>query len=309
MRFHSFPRQIIYFGLIALAFYIAAPSWAATNKIQGDVIGQLSHYQVQQGDTLNAIARKFDLGFVELLAANPGLTAKTLKPGMQLVLPTMHVLPPGNRDGIVVNLSELRLYYFADDNTVMTFPIGIGREGWETPVTETEVTNKRKNPSWRPPDSIRAEKPDLPEVVPPGPNNPLGQHALSLGKPGYLIHGTNNPNSIGKRASHGCIRMYPEDIAALFEVVEEGTPVYIIDTPYKVGWSGRHLLLEITPTQEQSDDIAKYRQPKALDISEAYEAVTMAAEGRNINWPLVEQAAASHSGVPVVIATKLLPWP
>lgn len=292
----------IFLSVFLLAF--ALPAWATTYKIHDDVIGKVSRYQVQREENLYQIARRFDIGIVELLAANPTIEPSTLKAGTELTLTTMHVLPPGRRQGIVINLSELRLFYYADDETVMTFPIGIGREGWQTPLGATTIAKKRPKPSWTPPESIREESPELPEVMPAGPSNPLGNYALNLAWSGYLIHGTNRPYSVGKRSSHGCIRLYPEDIEKLFEMVEEGTPVTIIDVPYKLGWKGNTLWLEITPNQQQSDVIAAYSQPLPLNIPELYEVIQQVGDGADINWYAAERAIAHHSGIPVIIAKR-----
>ncbi len=276
---------------------------AATFAIDGDVIGVVTRYSVAPKDNLSEIARRFDVGIIELLAINPGLSPKTLKTGTVLIIPTMHVLPP-IREGIVLNLSELRLFYFKDPTHVMSVPIGIGREGRETPLGITSIIRKRANPVWVPPASIRKELPNLPPIVPAGPDNPLGQYALSLGIPNYAIHGTNKPYSIGKRSSHGCIRLYPEDIAALFIAVNVATPVTIIDTPFKLGWKGSELFLEITPTQLQSDAIMKYRQPQLVKIPELGAAIRQMGDGVAIDWKVVEQAMILRSGLPVMIGKK-----
>jgi L,D-transpeptidase ErfK/SrfK len=300
---HLMSRFLIITSFFACLFF-SGETRAATYQIDGDVIGEVKHYTVRKEDNLYAIARRFDIGIVELLAANPGVDPWTPKPGTDLTLTTSHVLP-AVRHGIVLNLSELRLFYFADSSQVMSFPIGIGREGWETPIGQTSVVMKRKNPSWIPPESIREENPNLPDIVPAGPNNPLGQYALSLGLPGYAIHGTNRPYGVGKRSSHGCIRLYPEDIEVLFNEVSTGTPVTVIDTAYKLGWQGETLFLEVTPTQEQADIIAKYRRPFALNIPEVYAAIKKVAGNEvEVDWKIVDTVAAQHSGIPTAIGEK-----
>ncbi len=284
----------------------ASPLQAATYIIEDDTIGAVSTYIVKKNDSLAEIARRFDLGVVELLAANPGLSQKNLKAGMPLTLTAMHILPLP-RQGMVLNLSELRMFYFVDAQHVMTFPIGIGREGWDTPLGITKITKKRPNPVWIPPDSIRLEMPNLPAIVPAGPDNPLGQYALNLGLPGYAIHGTNRPFSVGKRSSHGCIRLYPEDIATLFGAVEVGAPVAIIDTPYKLGWRGMELLLEVTPTQKQSDAIMHYHQPPPVNFPDMEDAILSMGTDIDIDWEIVKQVTAARSGIPVVIGRKSTP--
>ncbi|MBI3440447.1 MAG: L,D-transpeptidase family protein [Proteobacteria bacterium] len=270
-----------------------------------DVVGTVVHYAVKPKQTLYDVARQFDVGIVELLAANPGVDPWTPKVDTDLTVPAAHILPSGIRQGIVINLSALRLYYFFDAQTVMTFPIGIGMQGWSTPTGTTMISKKRKNPSWAPPDSIRHENPELPEVVPPGPDNPLGDYAMNLGWPGYLLHGTNRPYGIGRRSSHGCIRLYPEDIALLFDIVKEGTPVTIINMPYMLGWRDGKLLLEVMTTPQQADQIAEYKQPELADIPDVYNAVLQAAGGQaKINWSIVKDAVMWRTGIPVIVATK-----
>lgn len=295
-------RSGLIFVLLLLA---AAPAYARTYDIGGDVIGEVAYYQLKAEDNLYEIARRFDVGIVELLAANPGVDPWQPPPGKRLTLTTTHILPPVPREGIVINLSELRLFYYPDDETVMTFPIGIGREGWRTPTGTTKILTKRTNPAWTPPDSIREANPDLPDIVPAGPDNPLGEYALDTGWIGYVIHGTNRPYGVGKRSSHGCIRLYPEDIEQLFAAVSEGTTVTVIDTPYKLGWRGDILYLEVTPTQEQSDIIAEYKRPPATGIPEIYKAIeTMAEAGTGIDWYALERAVSRRDGIPAAIARK-----
>lgn len=296
-------RWLIILILLIVSYCSVRPVHAATSMPVGDIVGTVSYYTVKEGDNLYAVARKFDIGIVELLVANPGVEVWTPQVGKTLVLTTVHLLPPV-REGIVLNLSELRLFYFAGDGSVKTFPIGIGREGWETPLGETKVTMKRKNPVWTVPASIREENPNLPEMIPAGPDNPMGAYALNLGWPGYAIHGTNRPYGIGKRSSHGCIRLYPEDIAILFHLVEAGTPVTVIDTAFKVGWQNGKLYLEVTPNQKQSDAIAEYRRPAPPDIPEIYDAVKAVAGETDIDWYEVDKAVAARSGVPVVIGNS-----
>ncbi|MBL0319886.1 MAG: L,D-transpeptidase family protein [Alphaproteobacteria bacterium] len=297
-------RSYLFFICFNYFLFLGSTSHASTYPVESDVIGNVDHYVVKKEDNLYAIARRFDLGIVELLVANPGVDPWIPKPGTILSLTTSHILPE-QRQGIVLNLSELRLFYFSDDHTVMTFPVGIGRDGWQTPTGVTTITNKRSNPSWIPPQSIRDENPDLPEIVPPGPDNPMGQYALSLGWNRFAIHGTNRPNGIGKRSSHGCIRLYPEDIEILFKAVKVGTPITIIDTPYKLGWENGTLYLQVTPTQTQGDKIAEYRKPHSANNSPTIYAAVKQLEGdTDISWPQVEEAIARHNGIPVAIGKR-----
>ena len=218
-----------------------------------DLVGQVRVVVARHEDTLLDIARRGGLGYTEIKMANRGLDPWMPGEGVQVVLPTQHILPEAPREGIVINLPEMRLYYYpsaqGDFRQVVTYPISIGRYDWRTPLGVTRITQKVPNPSWTPPESIRIEhaaKGDiLPPVVPAGPDNPLGQFALRLGVPGYLIHGTNKPYGIGMRVTHGCLRLYPEDIAALFQQVAPGVAVNFVNQPYKIGQAFGITYLEV----------------------------------------------------------------
>ncbi len=287
-------------GLFALALVLTAgPRSAGAAGPDGDLLGAPGSHVVAAGETFVDLARRYDLGFVELRAANPDVDVWAPAAGTKLVLPTAHLLPDAPRQGIVINLAELRLYYFDPAGAVATFPIGIGGEGWETPVGQTRVAGKRERPTWTPPASIRAERPYLPAQIPAGPNNPLGDFALDLGWRGYLIHGTSKPAGVGRRVSHGCIRLYPEDIAWLFPRVPVGTPVTIVDQPVKVGWSGGVLYVEVHPTQAQADSIEAYGmfapQP-APDLDWRVQRAAGAAANR-LDWPLIRRIAEERRGL------------
>jgi len=221
-----------------------------------DVVGQLQTTKSRHEETLLDIARRYNLGYREILLANPGVDPWLPGEGTDILLPTRYILPNAPRDGIVLNVSEMRLYHYpkpraGEQPVVITYPVSIGRQDWKTPLGTTRIVSKKADPDWYPPASIRKEhdaKGDpLPEKVPAGPDNPLGRFALRLGIPGYLIHGTNKPSGIGMQVSHGCIRMYPEDIETLFRQVPEGTPIHIVDQTYKTGWHGDMLYLEVHP--------------------------------------------------------------
>ncbi len=298
--------------LFALCFLVAVcgsrGQAAIYNPADDEVIGQVTFYAVQKGDTLYSVARTHDLGIVEVMAANPGVDVWQPETGRVLSLPTAHVLPASPRRGIVINLSELRLFYYSDSHTVMSFPVGIGKEGWPTPVGTTLIAKKRIAPVWIPPASIRRETPDLPEKIPAGPDNPLGNYALNLGWPGFVVHGTNYPRSIGRRSSHGCIRLYPEDIATLFERVEPGTKVTVIDTPYKLGWRDDQLWLEVTPEQYQADEIIEHGIIRSQTIPDGLDAAVIETAGENtrIDWYAVDRAVKTRTGLPVAVARKIV---
>jgi L,D-transpeptidase ErfK/SrfK len=207
----------------------------------GDLIGQVYIVRVQENETLVDLAREHAVGFEEIRIANPNVSIWAPKTGTEVLIPARRILPDVPREGIVINLSEMRLYYYSGPGVVETYPISVGREEFATPVGLTRTTARMRDPSWNPPRSIREEAAARgeppPPVVPPGPDNPLGRHAILLNLPSYLIHGTNQPDGVGMRASRGCIRMFPEDIESLFDRVPSGTQVNIIDQPFKAGWS------------------------------------------------------------------------
>jgi L,D-transpeptidase ErfK/SrfK len=228
----------------------AAPDCAGV-----EVFGAACLRVVQPGESLIEMAREYDLGFSEIEAANPGLDAFVPTPGAGVVIPTEWILPKAvSRGGIVVNLSEMRLYAFPPKGPPLTFPVGIGTEGWLTPVGDFKVIQKQVNPTWYPPASIRREEPDLPASVPPGPENPLGTHALRLSKGSILIHGTDKPFGVGRKASHGCLRLYPEDIPVLYEAMPVGTRVTIVREPVKVGVRAGRVYVEVHGDEDSKVD-------------------------------------------------------
>jgi L,D-transpeptidase ErfK/SrfK len=270
-----------------------------------DVVGEMGTVTVAEGETLLDIARAHDLGYNEISAANPGLDPWLPAPGSTVFLPTRYVLPAAPRRGIIVNLAEMRLYYYPEtggaERVVMTFPIGIGQEGWTTPLGITRIVGKIKDPSWTVPASIREEHDrlgdPLPGVVPPGPDNPLGAYAMRLGMTSYLIHGTNKPYGIGRRTSHGCIRLYPEDIETLFQQVPVATPVWVIDQPYKLGRDHGKLLLEAhAPIVEPGHAPADHYTP----LLSAIAAVSPAADHDRVR-ELTADIVRREAGIPEAV--------
>jgi L,D-transpeptidase ErfK/SrfK len=212
------------------------------------VIGSIKTHKIKGDESLIEVARRFGIGYNAIVEANPGVDPFIPESNKLITIPTSWILPDmTSYDGVIINLSEMRLYYFSKHSgaIVRTYPIGIGSEGNETPIGVFKITEKVVKPSWHVPESIRKEKPELPRVVPPGPDNPLGSHALRLSAKSVLIHGTNRPFAVGRRASHGCIRMYPEDIPKLFQAVPNKTKVTIIRQPVKVGASNNRVFIEI----------------------------------------------------------------
>lgn len=294
----------------SLAFALAAgchlPAAAGTFLVEDGVtvVGAVHGVKSRAQYSLVDVARHFDLGFNEITAANRQLNVWLPGDDNVIVIPARFILPDTPHEGIVLNLAEMRLYYFrpatrGGEREVVTYPVGIGRESWETPLLTTAVTAKKANPSWFVPESIRneylAKGKHLPEVVAPGPDNPLGDYALRLGDTGYLIHGTNKPNGIGMRVSHGCVRLYPEDIEALFAQVDVGTPVRIVDQPVKAGFSDGRLYVEVHARATE--------HPSAQTLTRATDVIAATALGRNVavNWERVRTVLGEASGVPTAV--------
>lgn len=271
---------------------------------QQSVIGQPQIVFTDAEDTLSYIAREYGLGYDELVAANPGVDPWLPGTGTPVLLPTQYVLPESPRRGIVLNIATKRLFYFpeaaeGEPARVFTYPIGIGRVGWATPTGEAEVVAKATDPVWYVPWSVQQEHAaagdPLPSTVPPGPDNPLGHHVLQLDMPGYLIHGTNKPYGVGMRVSHGCVRLYPENIEQLYSMVEIGIPVTIVNEPYLVGMRDGHVYFE--GHAPLADD--------PVDPAVRLEKFLAAAETRNPEFGGIEQTnraraiASAALGVPV----------
>lgn len=289
-------------ALVFAAALSASPADAAKNT--DATIGTVQHYRTRSSDTFVDLARRFDVGYDELVAANPGVDPWLPGENTPLTLPTAQLLPAAPHRGIVINLAAMRLFFFPPGSAPpVTYPIGIGREGYGTPIGTTRVVRKQENPTWIPTASERAEEPDLPRVVPPGPDNPLGEYALYLGWPGYRIHGTNKPPSVGRRVSHGCIHLYPEDIAALYRNASIGTPVTVVDQPVEFGWIGRALFMEVHPSLSQLDEIDRRGtfSPEAIDGLGREVRAAAGAQWRRIDWNVVLTAAKERRGIPVRI--------
>jgi L,D-transpeptidase ErfK/SrfK len=271
-----------------------------------DIIGNLQVTTARYEDTLPDIARRYDLGYEEIVAANPGIDPWLPGKGTQVVLPTQFVLPGGTREGLVLNLASMRLFYFPEPAAgepaeVITHPVGIGRENWQTPLGTARITQKLANPAWTVPESVRREHAKqgdpLPPIVPPGPDNPLGDFAMRLSLPGYLIHGTNKPYGVGLRVSHGCVRLYPEDIARLFPEVPVGTPIRIINEPYQAGWRNGELYLEVH--QPLAEDAKRWNG--SLKPLEQVVAKKAPASPDKVNWERAGIIAREARGIPVPV--------
>jgi L,D-transpeptidase ErfK/SrfK len=303
----SFYRYFLF--LIPLIFLIyLAPSYATVYRMPApgdDVVGQVEVVRSGQGDTLLTIANRYNIGMHEILEANQKLhrdqysASEPLSYGTRVVVPTQYVLP-AYRKGIVINLAELRLYYFSsDEHYVYTYPVGLGRMDWRTPLTTTTVIRKSPNPTWYPPKDIKEFVYEetgrvLPDAIPPGEENPLGPYAMYLGHNGYLIHGTNQPWSIGKYISSGCIRMHNEDVTELYPHVAVGTPVRIINYSNKAGWSNGTLYLEAQIPLELNYPEGPLNQNT---LSAAVNQATKKHAAR-IDWNKAEETLEEQEGIP-----------
>ncbi len=280
-----------------------------------DLVGSVKVVYSRFEDTVLDIARNNGLGYDQLINSNPGIGPRFPGEGTPIVLPTRYVLPNTPREGLTLNVSELRIYYYpkvepGQKPVVIVYPVSVGRMDWRTPMGKTSVVRKVKDPSWYPTASIKAEHArdgdPLPDVIPGGsPENPLGGYALYLGIPGYLIHGTDERKSfgIGMRVTHGCVRMYPENIEQLYNIVPVGTPVYLIDQPVKAGWLGNTLYLEVhTILGEEDEPVRKVSVQEALKIINA-----KIKPGTPVDMEAVELVVEQGSGIPVPVAQNVEP--
>ncbi|MCY4453313.1 MAG: L,D-transpeptidase family protein [Immundisolibacterales bacterium] len=298
-------------GWVAAAVVSLPAPAAGTEALRAapadSVVGSVELYEARYEDSLLDVARRFGLGIDELRLANPDVSLWLPGEGTPIRLPSRFVLPSSVRRGVVINVPEMRLYYYSNDgNAVHTWPISIGRVGYETPLGKTRVARKKVAPTWYPTESIREEHAargePLPRVVHPGPDNPLGSHAIYLGFPTYLIHGTNRPFSIGMRVSHGCVRLYPEHIEELYNLVVPGTPVAIVHQRVKTGWFGNELFLEVHPNRDVPELDAL---PSMTDaVRSIIRATPEEGERPSIDWRLVEQALATSDGIPVAVGRR-----
>lgn len=296
---------------------LGAATQAATYALPAGtdtVLGATQTVIARHEDTLLDIGRKYSVGYEEIVAANPGVDPWLPGEGRQVIIPSRYILPDAPREGIVVSLAEHRLYYFpkaaaGEQPVVVTYPVSVGKMDWKTPLGLTRVTDKRTRPIWYPPESVRKEHAadgrPLPKAVPPGPDNPLGEYAMRLGIPGgaYLIHGTNRPEGVGMQVTHGCIRMYPEDIAQFFKMVAVNTPVRIIHQPYKMGWKGEELYIEVHAALEGSGD------GEVRSLTQITRLLVAATQDRPapIDWAKAEQAFVRASGIPEPVMLPVAP--
>ena len=306
----------------ALAWWMGIPSLAMALSYplpppNEDVVGHVQSVTADQEDTLLALGREYGVGYEEMRRANPDVDVWLPGEGTDVVIPSRFILPAAPRDGVVINLAEMRLYYYppadtADSRRVETYPISVGRMDWGTPLGETRITEKTEDPYWFPPESILTERAaqgrPLASAVPPGPDNPLGRHKMRLDIPGgaYLIHGTNEPRGIGMRVTHGCIRMFPEDVESLFERLPVGTNVRIVNQPVKAGWMAGELLIEAHPVLPADAENA-YDPLKPPPIRDAVRALAgILDEGpARVDHDRLSRMVKTASGMPGVVSRSL----
>jgi len=290
----------IFFSLMIL--FLVSPILAATFPLPvrgNDIVGDVKTHIVKPNETFASIAHDFDICQYELVESNPHVNPKNPLVGTVLIIPSRYILPNTPREEMVINLAELRLYYYPrDKKEVWVFPVGIGREGEQTPVGYLRIVEHRENPTWHSPEAIRKARAKegvvIPKVVPPGPDNPLGKFAMRLSRRNYLIHGTNDNGGVGQRSSSGCIRMYPKDIKKLFHAAKNGTSVLVINEPFKIGRDSHKIFFEAhMPLHE-----------KAVEYADVHQAVmaTLSTFGsykeRDVNWDKTVSIAKEQQGLP-----------
>ena len=300
--------------IIFLHFLSTTNTYASRYLIEelnrNTVIGSTKIIYADERDTLLDIARNHGFGYQDMKLANVNVDTWLPDDGQEVVLPSQFILPVASMDGIVLNVPEMRLYYYPPKEKgklqeVFTYPLGVGREGWNTPYIKTIIVEKKVNPNWYPPKSILKEHEEagdpLPKIVKPGPENPLGNYAMRLGRRDYLIHGTNIPNGIGMRISHGCIRLYPEDIKELFSKDSLKTPVNIINQPYKIGVKNDVIYLEVHPFLDE--DKEKYEN----NLTSVIALIIKISNNRKyqIDMRTAYEAIKNPTGLPIAVGIYL----
>ncbi|MCC8996950.1 MAG: L,D-transpeptidase family protein [Nitrosomonas sp.] len=285
-----------------------------------DVFGQTKTIKVSSKDTLLDIARQYDIGQAEILIANPNVDRWLPNDDDEVILPSRYIIPDVDRKGLVVNLAEMRIYYFPETKNgnkpvVTTHPVGIGRMDWVTPLGISKIVEKKKDPTWIPPKSLQMDRiangeQPYPSIVPPGPTNPLGKHAMRLGITGgsYLIHGTIKPFGVGMRVSAGCIRMYPEDIESLFDKISTGTQVRVINEPIKLGWVLDSLFIELHPPLEEDQEKYQNYEFRVTNFINNFLSSprNKRVENLNIDQEALKKAILEKSGIPVLISNGVM---
>lgn len=298
-------RRIVLGLTLCVLTSIASAAVYPLPSNENQLIGQQESALSRKGETLLDVARRFNVGADEIMHSNPQIpVTHRLNAGVKVIIPSKFILPDLEKDGVIINLAELRLYYYPKDSgTVISIPVGIGKEkGWQTPVGETIVNRKDRDPVWRPTPNVQMEAArngtPIPSTFPPGPDNPLGSYVLRLGWPTYLIHGTNRPEGVGSRVSAGCLRLYPEDVEVLYDQVPIGTRVRVINEPYKVGMSGNKLYLEA------HRPLSELRAKFSADKTAIVELIQKKAKENHslVNWPLIQAELEDPQGLPILIS-------
>jgi L,D-transpeptidase ErfK/SrfK len=303
-------RILLWMSLVCSA--VGARAAVFSLPVDGDLVGEMLEVTASHDDTLIDLARRYGLGYEEVVNANPGVDPWLPGEGTMVRMPLKRILPDTPREGIVVNLPEHRLYYYppvkpGEARVVVTYPVSVGKMDWSTPIGLTKIQAKIKDPSWTPPESVRrehAERGDiLPKVIPPGPDNPLGLYAMRLAIPGgsYMIHGTNRPAGVGMQVTHGCMRLYPEHIEELFKMVAVDTPVRLVNQPQKVGVADGQLYVEVHPAMETTSSAVVRPDRTTLARLVANTARAKPSTGP-IVWESVESAFGERRGMPVSVA-------
>jgi L,D-transpeptidase ErfK/SrfK len=302
--------------ITASVLYLASISGASSAVYElpangSAVVGADILISIGQEDKLFDVARRYGIGYPEIVRANPGTDIWVAGEGREILLPGRRILPPTPHEGIVINLPEHRLYYHPKPSSrrqqvVITYPVSIGRMDWHSPLGETRIIAKERHPNWYPPESVRKEHAargdPLPKVVPPGPKNPLGEYKmrLAVGDGTYEIHGTNNPVAVGLAVTHGCIRMYPDDVAALFASVPIGTKVWLINEPVKIAYVDGKLLLEVHPPVDGKGQTAEVD----VDLMSQKLRGALGPDTAAIHWDFTRKALEAATGVPTVVGLR-----
>lgn len=297
-------------ALLLFSSYVSSTVLAASYPIPSDqqsLIGDTQYVTTTDADNVITIAKQYNIGFNAIKSANPDFDmGKSFFPGTPITIASQHLLPRGKREGIVINLPEMRMYYFLPSSKeVLTYPIGIGKIGNTIPITNTVITRKAENPIWTPTENIRKFNLEqgivLPKVMGAGPENPLGRYAIYTRLPAYLIHSTIFPESVGKRASFGCIRMFEPDIETFFPRIEKNIPVYILNDPIKIGFEDSKLFMESHEPLEEHQHEAKASLPFVVH------EITELTKGKSylIDWQLVADLTREKDGMPHEIGFEI----
>jgi L,D-transpeptidase ErfK/SrfK len=293
------------------------PEPVATHRFElatpdDDVVGVVQITTSTKEDTLPDIARRFNVGYEEIVRANPGVDPWLPGAGRRIVVPSQFVLPNAPREGIVINIAAMRIFYYpahkkGEPQLVYTHPIGVGKVGWSTPEGTTKVIARETDPIWRPSAAVRKEHAEngdpVPKVVKAGPDNPLGKYKFTLGWPSYLVHGTNKPYGVGLRSSHGCIRLYPEDIEKLYRMVPLGTKVTVVNQPFVFGWHEGQMQLQAYTVLE--DDARNWKKAQKTLLAKSMSPrlqKLLKTSGTSIDWDAVAAVTHQPRGIAVPVS-------